>query len=149
MAYDVKAFYKENKLPEEQQEYIASEKFVDKDGHPIPWTIRAISADQDQALKEKFTSVTTDRRTGMRSESFDQNSYVIGLAVRGVVAPDLTDKGLQKSYGVTNSFKLIQKMLSAGELQKLALRVVEISGLDDVDTQDSELEFDYMEAKKN
>lgn len=149
MAFDVKAFYKENKLPESTESYIASDKFIDKDGRPIPWTIRAISADEDQALKEKFTSRTTDKRTGMRSESFDQNSYVIGLAVRGVVEPDLTDRGLQKSYDCKNSFYLIQKMLSAGELQRLALKVIELSGLDEIDTESSDLEFDYMEAKKN
>lgn len=149
MAFDVKAFYKENRLPEERVPYVASDKFLDSDGQPIPWTLRPIGAEEDQELKKQFTTITTDKRTGMRNEVFDQNGYIIGLAAKGVVEPELTDKGLQKSYGTTNSFRLIQKMLSAGELQKLALRIVEISGLDDIDTQSAELEYDYAEAKKN
>lgn len=149
MSYDLKAFYQDNKLPETQVEFLVTDKFVDKDGKPIPWLIRAISAEEDQKIKDQFTEVTTDRRTGVRSESFDQNSYIIGLAAKGVAEPDLTDRNLQKSYGVTNSFYLLQKMLSAGELQRLALKVIEVSGLDDLEGSANDFEFDYATAMES
>lgn len=149
MPFDIKAFYKENKQPEKQVQYVVSDKFVDPETKkPIPWTIREISADEDQALKDKFTTVEKDKRTGTRTEIFDDNKYVLGLATWGVVEPDLNDGNLQKSYGVKSPMRLLQRMLSAGEIQKLALRVIELSGLDDIDTK-SDFDLEYAEAKKN
>lgn len=149
MPFDIKAFYKENKQPEKQVQYVVSDKFVDPETKkPIPWTIREISADEDQALKDKFTTIEKDKRTGTRTEIFDDNKYVLGLATWGVVEPDLNDGNLQKSYGVKSPMRLLQRMLSAGEIQKLALRVIELSGLDDIDTK-SDFDLEYAEAKKN
>lgn len=149
MPFDIKAFYKENKQPEKQVQYVVSDKFVDPETKkPIPWTIREISADEDQALKDKFTTIEKDKRTGTRTEIFDDNKYVLGLATWGVVEPDLNDANLQKSYGVKSPMRLLQRMLSAGEIQKLALRVIELSGLDDIDTK-SDFDLEYAEAKKN
>lgn len=149
MPFDIKAFYKENKQPQTQAQFVVSEKFVDpKTGKPIPWTIREISAEEDQALKDKYTEITTDRRTGVRNEYFDQNNYIIGIATLGVVEPELDDRGLLESYNVKRPDKLLQRMLSAGQIQKLALKVIELSGLDDIDTN-SEFDLEYAEAKKN
>lgn len=149
MAFDIKAFYKENRQPENQVQFVVSDKFVDKEtGKALPWTLREITADEDQQLKEQCTEITTDRRTGVRNEYFDQNKYIIGLACWGVADPNLEDSGLQKSYGVKSSYRLLQKMLSAGEIQKLALKVIELSGLDDIDTK-SDFDREYEEVKKS
>lgn len=149
MPFDIKAFYKENKGQEKQAQYVATDKFIDgATNKPIPWTIREISAAEDQALKDRFTTIEKDKRTGMRTEIFDDNKYVLGLAAWGVVEPDLEDSGLQNSYGVKSPIRLLQKMLSAGEIQKLALKVIELSGLDDIETK-SDFEMEYEEAKKN
>lgn len=149
MSFDIQAFYRENRKPLTEVKFVVSEKFVDKEtGKPMPWTIREITAEEDQALKEKYTEITTDRRTGVRNEYFDQNSYIIGIAMLGVVEPDLEDPGLMQSYKTNKPDKVLQRMLSAGEIQKLALKVIELSGLDDIETH-SDFDLEYAEAKKN
>lgn len=130
---DVSFFYKENKKEEQTFKYVASENFTDNDGNPIEWTIRPVSADEDALIREACTEVKENRRTGIINEKFDDNKYLLGLTARGVVFPPLTDSGLQNTYGVRSETKLLRKMLNAGELQALALKVIEVSGLDDIE----------------
>lgn len=130
---DISYFYKENKKEEPTVQYIASDSFCDADDNPIEWTLKPLSADEDALIREACTERKENRRTGIINEIFDDNKYLIALTARGVVFPNLKDKGLQSSFGAQSETTLLRKMLNAGELQSLALKVIEVSGLDDVE----------------
>ncbi len=130
---DISFFYKENKKESETVQYVASDNFTDGDGNPIEWTIKPLSADEDALIRESCTDTKENRRTGVINEIFDDNKYLLGITARGVVFPNLKDSGLQNTYGVRSETKLLRKMLNAGELQALALKVIEVSGLDDIE----------------
>ena len=130
---DISYFYKENKKEEPTVQYIASDSFCDSNDNPIEWTIKPVSADEDALIRESCTDRKENRRTGIMNEIFDDNKYLLGLTARGVVFPNLKDKGLQGSFGAQSETTLLKKMLTAGELQSLALKVIEVSGLDDIE----------------
>ena len=146
---DLSYFYKENKQEAENVNYPASKSFVDQDGKIINWVIRPITAKEEAMIRERCTETRTDRRTGVINEIFDDQKYTLGLTAQGVVFPDLLNSQLQKSYGVNGATNLLKEMLTAGELQSLALKVIEVSGLDDIEGAAKENELKSELAKNN
>lgn len=147
---DISYFYKENKREQETVSYVATNDFINPNtGEPLEWQIRPVTADEDAMIREACTTTKENRRTGVINELFDDNKYLLGLTARGVVVPNLKDPGLQKSYGVKAETSLLRKMLNAGELQSLALKVVEVSGLDDIEGSMNENERKAELLKNN
>lgn len=146
---DIEFFYQENKKEAEKVEYPASSSFVDGDGNIINWIIRPVSAEEDAMVKKLCTETNRDKRTGTITETFDDNKYLLGLTAKGIVFPDLNNGKLQSNYNVRSATALLQKMLTAGELQSLALKVIEVSGLDDIEGQKEENEFKTTLVKNN
>lgn len=146
---DLSYFYKENKKEPEPINYVASENFVDGNGNPIPWQIRPVTAKEEAAIRKNCTDRKTDRRTGVINETFDDVRYTQALTVQGVVFPNLFDRDLQKTYGASAAVDLLIEMLTSGELQSLALKVIEVSGLDDIEDTVKENEFKTELAKNN
>lgn len=128
-------FYKENKREADEVEYIASESFTDGEGRPVPWKLRPVTADEESRIRESCTETKVDKRTGVINEIFHDQKYTVALTCQGVVFPDLMNSNLQSSYGARGASSLLKKMLNAGELQSLALKVIEVSGLDDIENQ--------------
>lgn len=146
---DISYFYKENKKETESINYIASENFCDQDGNPIPWKIRPVTAKEEDTIRRNCTDRKTDRRTGVINETFDDTRYAQALTVQGIEFPNLFDKGLQKTYGVNSATGVLQEMLTSGEFQSLALKVIEVSGLSDIEDSVKENEFKTELAKNN
>lgn len=142
-------FYQQNKKEAEVVDYIASKSFVDSDGKPIPWKIQPLSAEKEAAIREMSTETKTDRRTGVINEVFHDQAYTVAITAASVVFPPLTDVGIQQSYGVRGEGNLLRKMLTAGELQSLALKVIEVSGLDDIEGQKEDNELKGVIAKNS
>lgn len=145
----VEFFYKENKQEAQPIDYPASASFVDGEGNVIPWKIRPVSADEEAKIRDKATEQIRDKRTGVINEIFRDQDYTVALTCQAVVFPPLTDRKLQSSYGVQGAGNLIRKMLSAGEFQSLALKVIEISGLDDIEGLKTDNELNSELAKNN
>ncbi|MDL2217379.1 phage portal protein [Christensenellaceae bacterium OttesenSCG-928-M15] len=126
---NLSAFLRGNALPMEEREVIISKRFVDKDGKPIPWKIRAVTEEENRTIKDACMSRTTGKG-GKVNMHFDAMKYNVRLAAASVVYPDLQDAELQKSYGVMGAEKLIGVMLTAGEAGELSTVVQETSGFD-------------------
>ena len=47
---DLSLFFADKAQEEESTFYVATKRFKDKDGNPVPWEIRAISTEADEAL---------------------------------------------------------------------------------------------------
>jgi hypothetical protein len=113
-------------------EYIASNRFKDKDGNAEKWKLKTITADENDAIRKQcYKQVQAGKR--MKQE-FDTVKYLELLADKCVVYPDLHDVDLQNFYGEMDSIKLLKKhLLNPGEYDDLTAEIQMINGysLDD------------------
>lgn len=131
MAYEFEAFLAENVEKAKTEEYVVTDRIKDSEGNPIPWTLRPIDAGLDARIrKASMVSLPIPGKKGMRERQMDTNTYMCKLAVASILKPDLNNVQLQGSYGCMDPEDLLRKMLTAGEIQNLYLKVEEINGFD-------------------
>lgn len=113
-------------------EYVASNRFKDKDGNAEKWKLKTITADENDAIRKQcYKQVQAGKR--MKQE-FDTVKYLELLADKCVVYPDLHNVELQNFYGEMDSKKLLKKhLLNPGEYDDLMAEIQRINGysLDD------------------
>lgn len=144
------AFLKENKVEKKPEKIFVTDSFIDpKTGKALLWEIRPIGSEEEKKISDAVVRTTTDRRTGTVTQIRDDAEYLAGLSAQSVVFPDLKDKELQDSYGVRSQVDLLRKLLTVGELLRLAENVMRISGLDldDADTNAKRIEAEIDLAK--
>ncbi len=123
---NLNAFLAQNALKIENEKHVISERFIDNEGKPIPWEIRALSEEENQALRKSATKVVSHKRYIVPETDYDL--YLARMTAEAVVFPNLKDAELQKSYGVLGADELLGKMLTAGEYAKLLEVVQEVNG---------------------
>ncbi len=126
---ELRAFLKQNKIKKENMKFAASKNFVDENGNTILWEIKAISAAQDNALRDsciKNKKVPGKKNTYLPELDFAE--YSAKLAAMCTVFPNLKDVELQNSYGVMGEDKLLLEMLDAGEYNAYCDKITEING---------------------
>lgn len=134
--YNLSAFMAQNAIQPEEIEFVASKRFVDENGKPIPWKIRCITSTEDEALRKVCTKrVPIPGKRNQYTQEVDYNLYLGKLAVACTVFPDLNDAELQDSYGVMGADVLLKTMLTPGEYVNYLTKIQEINGFD-VDMQD-------------
>ena len=107
---NLEAFMIEEK--EEIVDYIASSKFKDKEGNPVPWKIKSITADENQRIrKDCYINIPINGKRG-----------------RCVVYPDLQNAKLQDFYKVKGVEQLLGKLLKPGEYDDLMEKIQEVNG---------------------
>ena len=140
---DIKAFLKQNKEVKENVKVIVSDGFKDEKGKPIPFEIKALTAMEDEAIRNAcMKKVQVVGKKNQYTSELDSNRYVRLLCTNSVVFPNLEDAELQDSYGVSTPDDLLVAMLTAGEFNILAEKVSELSMNKSVITDD-----DIEEAK--
>lgn len=132
---DFSSFMAQNKLKRENVKFVASKLFVDSQGEPLKWEIKAITSKEDDALRKSCTRAVKVGKGAVRPE-LDTNAYIGKLAAACTVYPDLKNAELQTSYGVMGDDELLKEMLSAGEYAEYCNKVSEINGFD-VDLNDA------------
>ena len=132
---DFSSLMAQNKVKRENVKFVASKSFVDANGEPIKWEIKAITSREDDALRKSCTRVVKVGKGAVRPE-LDTNAYIGKLAAACTVYPDLKNAELQSSYGVMGDDELLKDMLSAGEYAEYCSKVSEINGFD-VDINDA------------
>lgn len=125
-----KAFMRQNAIAVENEKFVASKRFIDEKGEPIPWEIKVITSKENEALRKASTKRVPTGKRGQQAPDFDQSAYIVKLCVASTVFPDLNDKDLQDSYGVMGAEDLIRTMLTSGEYDNYALKVAEVNGFD-------------------
>lgn len=105
-------------------EYAPSDRFLDEEGKPANFKIRAISGKLDAQLRAQ--SQLKDKNTGMIT--FDSNKYMALLVTTCVSEPDLRNAELQDSYEVKNEVDLLEVMFTAGEYQRLIDKIQRVNG---------------------
>ena len=129
-------------VAQEEKDIVISKRFIKRDdtGNPIldnngnsvprPFRVRAISQIENDALVKAATTSFRDR-TGGKTVEFDRVKYIRALVVAGTVDPDFREKELCDHFGVLDPEMVPGKMLYAGEYQKLADAIAELSGIGD------------------
>ena len=88
-------------------EYVASNRFKNKEGQVEKWKLKTITADENDAIRKQcYKQVQVGKR--MKQE-FDTVKYLELLADKCVVYPDLHNVELQDYYNEMDSIKLLKK----------------------------------------
>lgn len=112
-----------------EREVIISNRFKEN-GKVVAFKIKPITQEENNALVKKCT-ITYKDRSGKEVSKLDSGRYSNALIVAGTVYPDFSDKELCDAYGVIDPLLVAPKMLLAGEFQKLADAIADISGIND------------------
>ncbi len=112
----------------ENKKVVVSSRFKDEKGKPIPFEIKALSADENDELQRRcMISIPVPGQRGQYTRELDQIKYTAMLLTESVVYPDLNEAELQDSYGVRGGEALLRKMLYTGEYNVLAQEVMALS----------------------
>ncbi len=128
MANSLSAFLKENVKSIENKKLCVSERFVDEKGKPIEWEITAITASENQSIRNQCMKRIGSNRAGQTVEKFDSAQYQARLIARCVVFPDLNDVDLQNSWGAMSAEQLASTLLLPGEFDQLFVDITEHCG---------------------
>lgn len=112
----------------EQREVVISKRFVDENGKPVPFTIRAVSQEENEALTKRSKRTRTVK--GVTQEYVDAQEHARRLVVAATVEPDFSSAELCESFGVMDPLLVPGKMLLAGEYAALSRAILELSGFD-------------------
>lgn len=124
---------KENKKKKQTTTYPATRSLCDEKGEPLPWTIKAITTEEAEKIREDCTiDVQVNGKPGLYRQKLISTKYVAKLMCACVVVPDLYDKDLQDSYGVMTPEELIKAMIdNPGEYNDFASFIQNYNGFDE------------------
>lgn len=112
----------------EVKEVIISSRFKDEAGNPVPFTIRAITQEQNDALTAKCRRVR--KVWGQRQEYLDVAQLNRELIVAATLEPDFSSAEVCEAYGTKIPTQVPGKMLLAGEYDALLREIMALSGFD-------------------
>jgi len=149
--------------PVENERFVATKRWKDKEGNPIIWEIKAVSEDRIKALRLEATRRaqagylrSSKLYGGHRTSEVDEIETVVArtdqvhifnelLAAESTVFPDLSNGALQDKFGTRDEVGLLKAILSvSGELMDYIQRTTAINGF-----LDKEYKEVYEEAKND
>ena len=113
-----------------EKEVVISNRFLDENGAPVPFKVRAISQEENDDLIKKSTK--TEIKNGQKIESLDNVDFARRLIVAATVEPDFSAKEMCDAYGVVSPYLVPGKMLLAGEYNRLMEAISSLSEIDQV-----------------
>lgn len=120
-------------ITREEKEVIVSKRFQDEKGDPVPFRIRALTQEENDAIVRQATS--RFKENGQTVERMDNVDFTRRLAVAATVEPDFRSKELCDAYGVMDPLLVPGKMLLSGEYTKLISAITALSGFSDVEEE--------------
>ena len=129
---DFTRFMKRNKVQKSNTQYAATKSLLDENGKPLLWEIKPISTRQSEDLRDKCTvDVPVTGKANMYRPKLLTKKYMASLIAESVVYPDLYNKELQDSYGVTTPEELIVEMIDdPAEYNEFAKFVQDFNGFE-------------------
>lgn len=123
------AFLKNNVEIVNQVEYVASNRIKAGD-EPVAWKINVLQNKVIDKLRNRYTKIIKDGKTGVTREKFDSQGFNDAMLLESIVFPNLDDMELQDSWGVNDPLELVKAMLTPGEYADLLNAVVEAQGFE-------------------
>ncbi|AIQ71177.1 phage tail assembly chaperone [Paenibacillus graminis] len=124
---ELSMFFAQNVDCDTTEEFVVSQRFKDKEGHPVAWKLRSMTEDENQECRKAATRKVKGKN-GVYTSEIDPNDYMAKLMTSSVVHPDLKNAELQRSYNVLGAEALLRKMLLPGEFAALGERVQALNG---------------------
>ena len=117
----------------EEKEIVISKRFVDEAGNPVPFRIRPISQEENDAISRQ--SRRTRKVNGQVQSYLDSSEFSRRMVVAGTVEPDFRSKEMCDAYGVMDPLLVPGKMLLSGEYAALLSAITELSGFTDLEDE--------------
>lgn len=118
---------------ENEKEVIISNRFVDEQGDPVPFKIRAITQEENDAIVKKATKRI--KENGQITEKLDNVEFSRRMVIAGTVEPDFSAKEMCDAYGVLDPALVPGKMLLSGEYARLMKEISALSGFDSIEEE--------------
>lgn len=109
-------------------EIIVSRRFLDADGRPVPFKVRPLTQEENDALTRRC--MRSAKVNGQPVERLDSIAYSRQLVVAATVEPDFSDAEVCAAYGTKIPTQVPGRMLLAGEYDALLKAIMELSGFD-------------------
>ena len=121
---------KANKIEKKNGFYAPTKSLCDDNGKPLEWEFRHISSKINEELRDECTTdVPVTGKPNLFRPKTQLSKYIQKMIAASVVMPDLYDKELQDSYGVTTPEELLLAMVdNPGEYNDLASFVQKFQG---------------------
>lgn len=110
----------------EPKEVVISDRFLDNNGNPVPFKIRPLTQEENDALVRKAKRTKTVK--GVPQEYVDSSALSRATVVAATVEPDFSSAELCEAYGVLDPSMVPGKMLLSGEYAKLMQEISDLSG---------------------
>ena len=120
----------------EEKEVVISDRFRDENGSPIPFKIKSISQEENEAISRRCRKMR--KVDGRKEEYFDGLEYNRRLIVACTVYPDFSDAQLCGAYGVMDPLLVPAKMLLGGEYAALLNALLELCGFNQMAIEQAE-----------
>ena len=121
----------------EEKEVFISDRFKDEEGKVVPFKVRALSQEENDAItRQSYRRVRGEN--GQMTKEFDLITFRRKLAVAATVFPDFSDAELCGAYGTMDATEVVARMLLPGEFALLNEKISEISGFSADDTTAAE-----------
>lgn len=126
-------FLKKNKKVKTNTFYAATKSLCDEKGNPLEWEIKALTTRESEDIRTACTiEIPVTGKKGQFRPQVDSGLYIAKLISESVVFPDLYNKELQDSYGVTKPEELIKEMIdNPTEYNAFAEFVMTFNGLEE------------------
>lgn len=118
-----------NPVAPEAKEIIVSNRFRDENGNPVPFKIRPLTQEENDALSKKARR--TKMVNGVAQETIDSSLLARSIVVAATVEPDFKSSELCEHYGVLDPTLVPGKMLLSGEYAILMREINELCGFND------------------
>ena len=116
-----------------EKEVVISKRFLDEKGNPIPFKIRAITQEENDAILKLATRRA--KENGQTVEKLDNVDFSRRMVVTATVFPDFKEKELCDAYGVMDPLLVPGKMLLSGEYSRLMREISALSGFDELEEE--------------
>lgn len=129
---DFTRFLKKNKVQKTNAKYAATKSLLDENGNPLLWEVQPLTTKQSEDLRDKCTvDVPVSGKPNMFRPKLLTKKYMASMIASSVVFPDLYNKELQDSYGVTTPEDLIVEMIDdPAEYNEFAKFVQDFNGFE-------------------
>lgn len=117
----------------EEKEIVISNRFLDENGAPVPFKIRALSQEETDTITKKATRQM--KINGQTTEKLDSVDFSHRMVVAATVEPDFTSKEICDHFGVMDPLLVPGKMLLSGEYAKLMQEISALSGFNDLEAE--------------
>lgn len=114
-----------------EEEVIVSKRYLDENGAPVPFVVRAIDTKRIEELQDECTKIIMKKGKKI-GEEMDWKRFANRLAVESTVYPNFKDQELLNSYGLVDPCDLIKEILNVGgEYVELISAVQRVNGFDE------------------